>query len=105
MSKQYFNTEIAGDLGIRMAIVYQFIVDACKANATEWTQCHDGRFWVEFPQSRFMDVFPYMKPATVRSILNKLQRFRLIDSACFDTYTKVIKSYAPVPDDRFNDLA
>lgn len=103
MRKQYFNTEIAGDLGINTAIVYQFIVDACKPNATEWTQCHDGRFWVEFPQSRFEEAFPYMKIPTVRSLLNKLQRFGLIESACFDTYTKVIKSYSPVPDDRFDD--
>lgn len=105
MSKQYFNTELATDLGVTTAIVYQFIVDACKPNATEWTQCHDGRLWVEFPQNRFADVFPYMSVNTVRRHLKELESYSLIDSACFDTYTKVIKSYAPVPDDRFNNLA
>lgn len=103
MRKQRLNPEIAIDLGVNTAIVYQFIADACKPNATEWTQCHNGRLWVEFPQSRFMDVFPYMSPATVRKNLWKLQSFGLIESACFDTYTKCIKSYSPVPDDRFDD--
>lgn len=103
MGKQRLNPEIAIDLGVTTAIVYQFISDACKLNATEWTQCHNGRLWVEFPQSRFMDVFPYMSTDTVRRSLRKLQSFGLIESACFDTYTKCIKSYSPVPDDRFDD--
>lgn len=103
MRKQSFNTELAADLGIGVAIVYQFVSDACKAGATEWTHFHDGRYWVEFPQNRFADVFPYMSVNTVRCHLKKLEGYRLIDSACFDTYTQCIKSYSAVPDSRFND--
>lgn len=103
MRKPYFNPDLALDLGITTAVVYQFISDACKANATPWTQLHDGRYWVELPQRRFMDAFPYMSPATVRKTLRKLQGFGLIESACFDTYTKCIKSYSPTPDYRFDD--
>lgn len=103
MRKQYFNTELASDLGVNTAIVYQFISDACKSNATEWTHCHDGRLWVEFPKSRFMDAFPYLAPCTVYKLLKRLEDFGLIESACFDTYTKTIKSYSPVPDCLFDD--
>ena len=104
MRKQSLNPELAIDLGVRAAIVYQFITDACEAGNPEWTLCHDGRFWVEFPQGRFADAFPYMSADTVRKTLKKLEAFRLIDSACFDTYTKCIKSYAAVPDDMYNNL-
>lgn len=104
MRKHYFNPEIATDLGIYAAIVYRFIADMCEAGESEWTHCHDGRFWVEFPQSRFPDAFPYMNPATVRRNLRKLEDFKLIVSGCFDTYTKTIKSYSAVPDDRLNSL-
>lgn len=97
MTKQCLDPELAVDLGVNAALVYQFISDACKPDATEWTQYHDGRYWVEFPQRRFMDVFPYMSTDLVRKNLHKLQSFGLIESACFDTYTKCIKSYSPVP--------
>lgn len=104
MRRHYFNPELAADLGVNTAVVYQFVADACKANATPWTQQHDGRFWVAFPQSRFVDVFPYMAESTVRVHLKDLESYGLIESACFDTYTKCIKSYSPTSDDRFDDF-
>lgn len=104
MRKPYFNPEVAADFGISAAVIYQFISDACKADATPWTQLHDGRYWVVFPKRRFKDVFPYLSETTVYKTLRKLQNFGLIESACFDTYTKNILSYSPRPDDRFDDF-
>lgn len=40
-----------------------------------------------------------MSANMVRDCLRELEAFRLIDSACFNKYTKCIKSYSAVPDD------
>lgn len=103
MRKQYFNPDLAIDLGINAAIVFQFVWETCKNDTTPWVQCHDGRRWVEFPKSRFQEVFPYMSVDTVYHQLRKLETFGLIESTCLDTYTKTIKSYSPRPDSVFYD--
>ena len=76
MRKHYFNPELASDIGVSTAVVYQSILDACNVNATPWTQLHDGRYWVEFPARRFTEVFPYLSENTVYKNLRKLQDFR-----------------------------
>lgn len=95
MARHYFDPEVAMSVNVKAAVIYQFIVNACKKDATPWTQFHDGEYWVEFPQSRFEDVFPYMSVGTVRNWLNILEKLEYIKSGCFDDYTQTIKSYSP----------
>lgn len=101
MTKHSFNPDFAAEYGIKEAIVYQYISDSCKGEATPDTHQHDGRFWLEFPRNRFGEVFPYMNEATVYNIVRKLQRLELLDSACFTTYPKMVRSYSPRADTPF----
>lgn len=96
MTLCYFDTDDARAINTNAAIIYQFIKNACKKNATQYTHYANGKYWVALPQRVFEEVFPTMCARTVYSNLKILEALEYIESNCFDTYTKVIKSYSPL---------
>lgn len=96
MRKHFLDPEVASEVGVNAALIYQFIEDACKPNATPWTQFRDGKCWVEFPKRRFQQVFPYMSDNTVYRLLKVLENLEYIEVGHFDTYNPGTKSYSPI---------
>lgn len=78
MEKHSFEIEMAKDLGISAAVVYDRIYDLCQEQARNGTDYHDGLFWVRMPYKAFRKFFPYMATDTVSRAIKKLNNEGLI---------------------------
>lgn len=79
-----FDTEIAKDVGVNAAILYQNIHYWCDHNRANGTNKHDGLYWTYNSMRAFADLFPYLSEAQVRQALKVLETKGYIKSGYFN---------------------
>lgn len=72
MSLHSFEPEIAGDVGINAAVIYQNIVFWCEKNAANGRHIHDGMAWTYNSTRVFSEMFPYLTSDQVRRAIERL---------------------------------
>jgi hypothetical protein len=73
MSRHSFDPEVASDVGVNAAIIYQNIVWWCEKNAANGKHLHEGRHWTYNSVKAFGDLFPYMTAEQIRRALDRLE--------------------------------
>lgn len=68
-----FDTEIAKDVGVNAAIIYQNIHYWCDHNRANGINEYDGLYWTYNSMRAFADLFPYLSEAQVRQALKVLE--------------------------------
>jgi hypothetical protein len=78
MSAHIFDPEVAKQVGVNAAVIYQNIVYWCEKNAANGKHIHDGRAWTYNSVRAFADMFPYLTGDQIRRALEKLEQEGLI---------------------------
>lgn len=74
-----FNIEIAKIVGVNAAIIFKNISHWCEKNKVNNKHFYDDEFWTYNSIKAFEDLFPYLSNKQIRSALDKLKEFGLID--------------------------
>ena len=72
MALHSFDPEVAREVGMNAAVLYQNIHYWCEHNAANERNFHDGRYWTYNSNKAFAELFPYMSAKQIRTALNKL---------------------------------
>lgn len=70
--EHHFNVEIAKELGVHAAIIYNNIDFWCAKNAANNRHFHDGYYWTYNSKRAFAELFPYMTQRQIEYALKKL---------------------------------
>lgn len=101
MSRHSFDPEIAKQVGVNAAVIYQNIYWWCEKNAANGKHLHDGRFWTYNSVSAFDDLFPYLTRKQIRGALDKLLDVGLLVSGNYNEIaydrTKWYSPTCPIP--------
>ena len=73
MSKHYFDTTIAAEVGINAAIVYENIKFWVQHNAKNGKNFKDEKYWMYSTQAELSEQFEYLSVKQVRTALAKLE--------------------------------
>ena len=80
-----FDPQIAKQVGVNAAVIYQNIIWWCAKNAANRKHEHDGRFWTYNSVKAWNELFPYMTAKQIRSALDRLECDGFILSGNFNT--------------------
>lgn len=72
ISMHSFDPDIAEQVGINAAVIYQNIVWWCDKNAGNGKHFHEGRYWTYNSVKAFAVLFPYLTRDQIRRALEKL---------------------------------
>lgn len=73
MSRHSFDPEIAKQVGLNAAVIYQNICWWIEKNAANGRNIHDGRVWTYNSIPAFEELFPYLTEKQIRTALMKLE--------------------------------
>lgn len=96
MSRHSFDPEIAKQVGVNAAVIYQNILWWAERNAANNKHNHEGLWWTYNSVSAFAELFPYLTSKQIRTSLDRLEKQGLILSGSFNksAYDRT-KWYAP----------
>jgi hypothetical protein len=77
--KHSFNKNIAAKYGIPEAILFENISYWCEKNEANKNNIHDNNSWTYNTYEAFEELFPYLKPNTIKKALRALKEAGLID--------------------------
>lgn len=80
----YFDPNVAVDVGVNAAILYQNIKNWCDHNRANGRNEHDGLYWTFNSMVAFAKLFPYLSEAQVRQALKVLEAKGYIKSGNFN---------------------
>lgn len=105
MSRHSFEPEIARQVGVNAAVIYQNIIWWAEKNAANDKHQHDGLWWTYNSIAAFAELFPYLTGKQIRVALEKLEEAGLIVSGNFNKspYDRT-KWYAPTCLNGLSDL-
>lgn len=96
MSRHTFNPDVAVQVGINAAVIYENILWWCERNAVKGRNIHDGNAWTFNSVSAFGKLFPYLTAKQIRTALDRLQDAGLLDVGNFNEDQRDrTKWYAP----------
>ncbi len=75
-----FNTEIAKEIGVNGAIIYDSISFWCAKNKANDKHFHDGKYWTYNSLKAFKELFPYLGIDQIKRALKKLEEKGYISS-------------------------
>ena len=78
MSRHTFQPEIAEQVGVNAAVIYQNIVFWCEKNAANGRNIHEGNAWTYNSMKAFSSLFPYLSERQIRTALEKLEEVELL---------------------------
>lgn len=78
MSRHSFAPEIAVQVGLNAAVIYQNLCFWIEKNEANWHNFRDGRFWTYNSIAAFAKLFPYFTAKQVRTAIDKLVETGLI---------------------------
>ena len=84
MSAHVFDPEIAAQVGLNAAVIYQNIFFWVEKNAAVGRNFHEGRYWTRNSAEGFANLFPYLTPKQIRTALDKLEEAGLLVSGNFN---------------------
>jgi hypothetical protein len=84
-----FNTDVAVEVGVEAAVIFQNIAFWCKKNAANEKHFHDGNYWTYNSRRAWHDLFPFFTERKVSRLLQKLKEAGLIEvgnynAICYD---------------------
>jgi hypothetical protein len=79
-----FDTDVAMDVGINAAILYNNIQYWCEKNQTNEQNFHDGYYWTYNSLAAFCTQFPYLTKRQVETALKTLEEKGYIKSGNFN---------------------
>ncbi len=85
MSRHSFDPQVAEQVGINAAVIYQNIVFWCEKNAANERNIHDGKAWTYNSMTAFVKLFPYLTYAQIRGALSKLEDADLLEAGNFNS--------------------
>lgn len=96
MSRHSFDPEIAKQVGINAAVIYQNILWWAERNAANNKHNYEGLWWTYNSIAAFGELFPYLTSKQIRTALDRLEEQKLIVSGSFNksAYDRT-KWYAP----------
>ena len=96
MSRHSFEPDIAAQVGLNAAVIYQNILWWAEKNAANDRHFHDGLWWTYNSIAAFAELFPYLTGKQIRTALDKLEQEGLLVSGSFNksAYDRT-KWYAP----------
>lgn len=105
MSRHSFEPEIAKQVGVNAAVIYQNIIWWAEKNAANGRHQHDNLWWTYNSIAAFAELFPYLTGKQIRVALDKLEEAGLIVSGNFNKspYDRT-KWYAPTCLNGLSDL-
>jgi DnaD/phage-associated family protein len=74
-----FNTDVAVEVGVEAAVIFQNIAFWCKKNAANEKHFHDGNYWTYNSRRAWHDLFPFFTERKVSRLLQKLKEAGLIE--------------------------
>lgn len=80
----YFDTEVALDVGIKAAILYKNIQHWCEFNKTNEQNFFCGLYWTFNSTRAFKEQFPYMSEKQIRTSLEILEKKGYIKTGNFN---------------------
>lgn len=80
----YFDTEVAMDVGIMPAILYANISYWCEHNKENNKNEREGYYWTYNSITAFKKQFPYMSEKQIRTSLQKLEDKGYIKTGCYN---------------------
>ena len=83
-SKHFFDVEIAKQVGIAPAIIYENIIFWIEKNRANDKHFHDGSYWTYNSTRAFSELFPYLSEDQISRSLKKLQDANLIVKGNFN---------------------
>ena len=84
MRNHSLDPEIAAQVKLNAAMIYQTILRSCERNAAKGEHIHNGKAWTCKSIPAFGVLFPYLTLSQIRWSLDKLARKGLIEVGCFN---------------------
>lgn len=94
MERHTFEVTLAWTVGLRPAIIYDFLREVCRENSRFGVDIHDGVAWVRLPMRRFKRIFPYMCEKSIRSSIKKLVDKGLVKVGHYDEDHNITNWYS-----------
>ena len=80
----YFNTEIAQDVGLTAAVIYEYIMEGVSHSMTHREFSHEGVYWTRQSVAEIALFLPFFTEKQIRSSLNELVSNGYLKSGCFN---------------------
>lgn len=84
MSAHVFDPDIAAEVGLNAAVIFQNIKFWIHRNAANDENCHEGRVWTHNSISAYAKIFPYLTEKQIRTALAKLEEVGLLGTGNFN---------------------
>lgn len=84
MNKHYFSIEIAKEVGVNAAVVFQNLHFWIQHNEEKQINYHDGKYWTYNSVETMKTVLPYMTANQIRLALQKLKEAELIETGNYN---------------------
>lgn len=80
----YFNTEIAQDVGLTAAVIYEYIMKCVSHSMARQEFSYEGVYWTRQSVAKIAFFLPFFSEKQIRSSLNKLVSAGYLKSGCFN---------------------
>ena len=84
MSAHVFDPEIAAEVGLNAAVIFQNIKFWIHRNAANDENCYEGQVWTHNSVSAYAKIFPYLTEKQIRTALAKLEEVGLLGTGNFN---------------------
>lgn len=84
--KHYFDVDVAKEVGINAAVIYENIAFWVNHNAKHGKNLKEGEFWTYGTQKDIAAQFDYLSVKQVRTALEKLEEHGYIKTGCFNKH-------------------
>lgn len=84
MSRHTFDPDIAKQVGVNAAVIYENIIWWCERNAVKGRNIHEGNAWTFNSISAFESLFGYLTAKQIRTALDKLEEVGLLEVGNFN---------------------
>ena len=94
MEQHTLEVTLAAEIGIRPALVYDFLCAVCLDKSRHGIDIHDGVAWVRLPKRDLKRIFPYMGEASITASIKKLIDKGLVNVGHYDEDHNVTNWYS-----------
>lgn len=86
MEFQTLEATLAEEIGVRRAIIYDFLCAVCLDKSRHGVDIHDGVAWVRLPMRDLKRIFPYMCEGSISGSIKKLVDRGMVNVGHYDEY-------------------
>lgn len=79
-----FNTDVAVEVGVEAAVIFQNIAWWCKKNAANEKHFHDGNYWTYNSVKAWHDLMPFFSEKKIPRLVQKLKESGLIETGNYN---------------------